>query len=246
MRRAAGGTGLGRALRWPAALLGAGALGYAALAARAWMQYGMARSPAGAPGADPLLDRFLPVYDVVERHRIAVHAPPDVTLAAAREMRLEDSAVVRVVFQLRELIMGGEVDGRAAPKALEARMREIGWGVLDEVPGRAIAFGAVTAPWEANPVFRALPPESFASFDEPGLVRIAWTLRADAAGSDGSIFRTETRAHPTDADSRARFRRYWAFVSPGVWAIRRLMLRPVKLEAERRWRLMRAPADRVH
>jgi hypothetical protein len=236
---------MSRALWWPAALLGAGVLGYAALAARAWLRYGT-NHPPDPLETDPLLDRHMPVYDVVERHRIAVDAPPDITLAAAREMRLEDSAIVRMVFQLRELVMGGEVDGRGAPKALEARMREIGWGVLDEIPGREIVFGAVTAPWEANPVFHPLPAESFVSFAQPGLVRIAWTLRADAAGGDASTFRSETRAHPTDADARARFRRYWAFVSPGVWTIRRLMLRPVKLEAERRWRLMRASADTVH
>ncbi len=34
--------------------------------------------------------------------------------------------------------------------------------------------------------------------------------------------------------ARAKFRRYWAMVSPGVALIRRVMLDPVKREAERR------------
>jgi hypothetical protein len=34
--------------------------------------------------------------------------------------------------------------------------------------------------------------------------------------------------------ARAKFRRYWAVVSPGVGLIRRMMLEPVKREAERR------------
>ncbi|HEX7085801.1 MAG TPA: hypothetical protein VF198_05520 [Vicinamibacterales bacterium] len=181
----------------------------------------------------------------MERHRIAVDAPPDVTLAAARDVRLDDSPIIRLVFRVRELVMGA---GRAERDSatLEAQMRAIGWGVLDEIPGRAVVFGAVTVPWEPNPVFRPLPPDAFASFDEPGLVRIAWTLRADASADGRSIFRTETRAHPTDTAARARFRRYWAFVSPGVWTIRRLMLGPVKREAERRWRMMQAASDVVH
>jgi len=49
-----------------------------------------------------------------------------------------------------------------------------------------------------------------------------------------SMFITETRAVATDPVARARFRRYWALVSPGVSTIRWLSLRPLKREAERR------------
>jgi hypothetical protein len=51
------------------------------------------------------------------------------------------------------------------------------------------------------------------------------------------VFRTETRALATDPESRARFRRYWTLVSPGIVLIRWEMLRLVKREAERRARL---------
>ncbi len=95
-------------------------------------------------------------------------------------------------------------------------------------------IGAITKPWEANVSFRALPPEEFAAFREPGFVKIAWTLRADPVDDGTSIFRTETRAVATDAAARARFRRYWAFAAPGISSIRRLSLRPLKREAERR------------
>jgi hypothetical protein len=61
-----------------------------------------------------------------------------------------------------------------------------------------------------------------------------WSLRAEPVGSDRSIFSTETRAIATDRDARVRFRRYWAFVSPGIWLIRRASLGPLKREAERR------------
>ena len=50
------------------------------------------------------------------------------------------------------------------------------------------------------------------------------------------MFRTETRAVATDQRARARFRKYWAFASPGIVLIRWLSLRPVKREAERRAR----------
>ena len=79
--------------------------------------------------------------------------------------------------------------------------------MLAEIPGREIVMGAVTQPWMANVVFRALPPDEFASFHEPDYVKIVWTLRADPRGPSESTFRTETRAVATDPGPRARFRR---------------------------------------
>ena len=98
-------------------------------------------------------------------------------------------------------------------------------------------MGAVTQPWEPNVVFRALPPDEFIAFDQPGYVKIVWTLRADAIGVNASIFRTETRVIATDATARAKFRRYWSFLSPGIILIRRASLKPLRADAERRTRL---------
>jgi hypothetical protein len=197
------------------------------------------RTPAGrGDGQDPLLDRFMPEYDVVERHGIRVAAPPEVTLTAACEQDLFHIPLVRAIFKARELLLRAAPDDRPKPRGLLAETLALGWGVLAEVPGREIVVGAVTKPWEPNPTFQALRPDDFAAFAEPGFVKIAWTLRADPLDADGSRFRTETRAMATDATSRARFRRYWWLVSPGIALIRRLSLRPVKREAERRARLL--------
>ena len=117
-----------------------------------------------------------------------------------------------------------------------ADMQSLGWGVLAEMPGREVIVGAVTKPWEANVSFRALPPDQFAAFDEPGYVKIILTIRADPIGATDSIFRTETRAIATDRTSRVRFRRYWSFLSPGIIVIRWAVLGLVKDDAERRAR----------
>jgi hypothetical protein len=114
----------------------------------------------------------------------------------------------------------------------------MGWLVLAELPDRQVVVGAVTKPWEPNVTFRGIPPETFAAFDEPGYVKIVWTIRAHPDGPHASIFRTETRAVATDSAARAQFRRYWSYVSPGIILIRWLALRPVKMEAERRARAM--------
>ena len=126
-----------------------------------------------------------------------------------------------------------------------AQTQALGWGVLAEKPGRKIVLGAVAQPWTANPVFRGLPPDEFAGFREPGFVKIVWNLRADTIGPSCSVFRTETRAVATDAAARAKFRKYWALVSPGIWLIRRLSLGPLKREAERRYRGAMAQAVEI-
>jgi hypothetical protein len=73
------------------------------------------------------------------------------------------------------------------------------------------------------------------AFREPGYVKIAWSLRADAIDDGHSTFHTETRVSTTDRQARDHFRRYWSFVAPGVQLIRIAMLRPLKCEAERRY-----------
>ena len=155
-------------------------------------------------------------------------------------MDLQDSAVIRGIFRARELLLGSKPDDRPLPRGLLTQTKALGWGVLAEVPGREIVMGAVTQAWLADVVFRALPPNEFTAFSEPGYVKIAWTLRADAIGPTESVFRTETRAMTTDPTARAKFRWYWSKTSPGVWLIRRMLLGPLKKEAERRAREARA------
>jgi hypothetical protein len=136
------------------------------------------------------------------------------------------------IFKARQILLGSEPDAAARPRGLLALTKSIGWGVLAEIPGREVVMGAVTQPWRANVVFRPLAPDEFAAFNEPDHVKIAWTLRADALSPNGSIFRTETRAVATDAAARAKFRRYWSLLSPGIIVIRWASLRPLKARAE--------------
>ena len=88
-------------------------------------------------------------------------------------------------------------------------------------------------------VFRALPPEKFSAFHEPGYVKIVWTLRADPIDGGHSIFSTETRAIATDPIARSKFRTYWSFLSPGIILIRLAAVRALRAEAERHVREVR-------
>src|SRR5437588_7064710 len=209
------------------------AAAYGTYAGITWHRYGRTKHPVRAEESDPLLDLYMPEYEVVDRHHIGVAAATDTTFAAACHMNMSQPAIVRAIFKTRELVLGcaGAIaNGKFSTcsrtsnypsetnqqKEFLAEMKAIGWGVLAEIPGREIVLGAVTQPWIAKPVFRAIPAEDFAAFQEPGHVKIVFTLRADPLSAFESIARTETRAATTDLVARIKFRRYWALVSPGV------------------------------
>jgi len=181
------------------------------------------------------MDRFLPQYDLSERHETPVKAPAPVTYAAAREVDIQRSPLVRAVFQSRKILFRSQGQEMARRPFLE-QVRGMGWGLLAEVPGRALVFGAVTRPWEPTVRFHPLPPAQFAAFRRPGWAKIVWTLEVDPAGAERSVFRTQTRVATTDAAARSRFRQYWAAVSPGILLIRQQALGLVRGDAERRTR----------
>ena len=220
-------------------LLGAGAaasaliaLGWAGYAVTTWRRYGTLPQWSRS---DRVLDRFMPTHEVGEVHETQVQAPAALVWEAIPALSLDRSWLVRAIFRGRELLM------RAAPASRSTRpfldeVRALGWGVLAEVPGRQLVFGAATRPWEAEVRFRGIPPEEFADFEEPGYAKIAWSVAVEPADVNRSVFRTETRVTTTDSVSRERFRRYWSVFSPGILLIRFEILRLVRAEAERRHR----------
>jgi hypothetical protein len=227
-----------KTLKRTVGMLGAGvavsALAWGGYAVIRWSRYG--KSTRIAP-PDPLLDRYMPAYEVRERHETRVEAPADVTWAAVHDLDLRSSGLVRAIFAGRELLMRARSGAPREPsRDFMEEVLALGWRVLAEEPGREIVVGAVTRPWVSNPEFRGLTPEEFAAFNEPGFAQIAWTLAVEPAGEHGCLFRTETRVRTTDGNARERFRRYWAVVSPGVLLIRQESLRLVRREAARRWR----------
>jgi hypothetical protein len=238
MKRARGNS---PALRWLAAGAGLTAALYASRAGFTWLCYGHPPVP-DTDQTDPLLDEFIPKYEVVERHHVQVAAPAATALAAACDMDLVQSPIIRAIFKTRELVLGAQPGKVRSPRTLLAWAKELGWAVLAEIPDRKVVLGAVTRPWDANPVFRPLPAQEFAGFHEPGFAKIVWTLRADPINTAESVARTETRVATTDHAARKAFRRYWSLVSPGVEVIRWVSLQLVKSEAEGRIRRSRATA----
>lgn len=211
---------------------------YLAYAAAAWSRYG------GAKRQDPLLGSVLPEYEVDVRYDVDVNAPAPLTFDSIHHTDFERSPLVRMLFRARELLLGATHVTRPLPRALLEQVAALGWTIVAQEPGRELVLGTVTQPWQANPEFRGLPADEFARFNTPGYAKIAFTLRVDPVTAETCRAQTETRVQTTDAVSRARFRRYWAFLSPGIALIRLLLLQQVKTEAEARWKRERSEAER--
>ncbi len=212
---------------------------YAAYVASTWYRYG--QGPAPSSGADArhgsLIERFMPTAEVAERHEILVDAAAEFTFAAARDMDVNRSPLVRAIFALRTLPSRWRREPpKRSPTSLLAETLALGWRILAETPNREVVVGAVTQPWRAEVKFRGVDPDAFAGFAEPGYAKIVWTLEAEPLGPAASRFRTETRVSTTDPRARRLFRRYWAVLSPGILLIRRESLKLVKADAERRFR----------
>jgi hypothetical protein len=177
------------------------------------------------------LDRFIPAPDVRERHEIVVAAPAAMVMRVARKFDLYSIPAVRLIFRAREMLMGGKAPPRA-PLPLVEEMQALGWQCLADRPESLFVGGAACQPWLADVVFRPIPPADFAAFDEPGQVKIAWTLEVQPVSSTCCRLATETRVLATDAAARARFRRYWRWAGYGIVLIRRLLLPAIRRQAE--------------
>ena len=184
--------------------------------------------------AETLIDRFLPAPDVRTVHAIQIRATPERVLQVAQEMDLESLGVVRVLFRIRDWLLHARPLPPHVPRGLADQLTTLGWETLAHEPGRQRVFGAVTRPWEGDVRFRPVPPEAFAAFADPGLVKIVWTLEAepDPRRPGETILRTETRAAGTDKDARRRFRRYWRRARHGIVLIRWVLLPAVRRKCE--------------
>jgi hypothetical protein len=222
-----------RALKVVGGAVAAAAGIYGGYVATTYLRFGRV---SGKAQRNPLLDEFIPEHEICERHSVSVSSPAETTFAAARDISFHDSRIARTIFWLRAL-PGRLLSGPPTPTERRPVLDEVtalGWRELARIPGRQVLMGAVTQPWRQQVQFRGLPPEEFVAFRDPGYAKIAWTIEVRPAGPLSTVFATETRVVTTDPVSRERFRRYWAFLSPGIRIIRFEILRLVKAEAERR------------
>lgn len=169
------------------------------------------------------LDTFLPEYEFVERHRVAIRAPADRIDRALREVTFAELPLARALLALRGL--GGRRSGGAALASM-ARSAV----VLDDAPGTGMVLGLTGQFWRlrgGEPAARVRTPEEFAAFDREDACQAVVDFRAHA----GELT-TETRVHVRGPAASRSFRRYWRAIRPFSGLTRIVLLRAAKRRAE--------------
>ena len=186
-----------------------------------------------------IIDESLPTWDVeLAEHRL-VHAAPEVTWRAARDLdllkvrtplldaafwvrALPDRIARRPIPTPPKLTFGGD-DGVGLP----------GWLSLGQQENREIALGAVGKYWQPTITWRNVPADEFTAFAEPGWGKIATALTTVPYGDRQTLLSYVCRTTTTDPESRRRFGRYWWLIRPFVAHIMRATLRSIAADAER-------------
>jgi hypothetical protein len=198
---------------------------------------------------DKLIDRFIPDPDFKESRKLMVEAVPEGIIAAIKGTDLKDP-VVNTLFAVRDLPnrlarkLGAR--GTSLDNVSFSNIPDVGpgWIKLGEEEGRELVVGAVGRFWRRDYGARDVPAEDFASFNEPGYLKLAVSSLVEPRGYDQSVLHYEARMEATDAEARRQFVRYWKVIAPGNDVIVRRALQRIKAEAEWRECLTGAFSDR--
>jgi hypothetical protein len=175
-----------------------------------------------------VLDAFLPRYDVHEVHSTSISAPPEAVLAAVREVTAREVPLLVVLMTLRA---GPRARRLSAARTILSGFERAGFVPLHDGP-KGLVYGGVGRFWRPSGGLRRLEAPEFATFDEPGYAKGAFSFELEPQGKR-TLLTTETRVLCTDERARRRFRRYWRLIHPGSAAIRIAWLRAIRRRAER-------------
>jgi hypothetical protein len=180
-----------------------------------------------------LIDGFMPVFDVSERHHILVDAPADRAYQAARRLDLGRSAPIRALFALRGIpsLVRGRARGSRS-MTLDDLIRG-GFVLLAEDPPREIVLGVVGTFWKPTGGVRRVDASEFAELSDDGEAKAAWNFRVESVTDGRSVTYTETRVRCADESTRRKFLLYWAAMGPFSGYIRRRALYLIRTDAER-------------
>ena len=169
-----------------------------------------------------LIDEFLPEYDFVESHSIAINAGPGEVYAAANDTDFSESFIVRWLLRLRG--MSGE--------AVSLRNLEYSkFKILGSVVNKELLIGLAGRFWIPWGDLQAVDASNFREFEKPGYAKAVWNFSLEGSSTKTDLT-TETRIRCLDSGSRRNFGFYWTFIQPFSGLIRMEMLKMIKQKAE--------------
>ena len=193
------------------------------------------------------LDRFLPAPQLRQIDHIDVGATLEQTWRTVRNFDLARSPFITALFSLRTL--PDRLLGHAAQheqlRIDELTAADSGFRILDESPS-SITVGAIGKVWQPLISFVEVTTAQYASFAEPGWVKVAWELGCERRGSGVTRIAIEVRVAATDEFAWRRFVDYFRVIGPFSHFIRRHMLSLVAtdLGTPAKWeKAQRLPGD---
>jgi hypothetical protein len=178
------------------------AAGYVSLVAAAYFKYGDPPAEPEGRSPDRVLDRFMPTYEVVERHSVRVHAPAHLTLTAALEQDLQRSRFasfwepnfVKIVVSLRADPLGAgdslfrsETRAVATDGGARVRFRRY-WSFVS--PGVALMRHSRVSKWcaflrrdEGEPHRRSVAKKGLKISRSSRRIRLSFRRRASSSRS---------------------------------------------------------------
>jgi hypothetical protein len=155
----------------------------------------------------PLIGRFLPGYQFVERHAISITVTPAAALDAVAAYNPSSDPYFRFLIYLREVPaqMTGWLLRRQTMRRAPFRLGD--FLLLGRDADREIAFGLVGRFWRGDyGLVQLADPSAFEAFDRPGILRLA-VISGSGASIDNqphvmAVFRKgfgACRTAPTDA-----------------------------------------------
>lgn len=175
-----------------------------------------------------LLDRYLPVYQFSERHRVLVRGSAGAILDAIQAYDRSRDRLVLLITALREL------PGRLLTKlGFAGASRATTFDKSDFVPldrdgDREMAAGLVGRFWRLNYGLVPLPDAAaFEAFARPGNAKLVLGFCVEPCGDQTRLV-TETRVYCPDRISLLLFTPYWLVIRLPSGLIRRRFLKNVK------------------
>jgi hypothetical protein len=189
------------------------------------------------PGGRSAIDPYFPDPATATRQTAVVNAAPDVAFDAILNADLAASPPIRALTTIRAspdrfLRRLKRLPPQPAPRRTIAGLIEGDWWLcLTDQPPADLVLGLVM--WDPEAARDGLIR---ARFEDPatGSVRVGWSLAVEPLGGDRCRIVTETRTRPIGERAGRRFRRYWAVIGPFANLTRRLVLRRIAADAERR------------
>jgi hypothetical protein len=178
-------------------------------------------------------DRYLPVYQFLERHEGVVVSDPKRVLDAIEALDDAEDNQVRALLTLREA-PARILNGIGFSNRLKGRKR---FGIADftklERSDAEAAYGLVGKFWRPSFGLEDVQDaEAFLKFNRPGVAKLLMHFIVTSNGADGVRLITETRVFCPDMRSRLFFMPYWWAIRAASGFVRKRMLQLIKKKAE--------------